>query len=133
MDPLKKVMVIEDNDSTRVLVQTILESNGYEVIAVENGEKGIELLNQQGVAKSLSAIFLDVLMPGGMNGLDVLTTVKNSSHMSEVPVIMLTTRDMAEDLIQGYNLGADYYIPKPFTGHQLIYGLKMVLEKQDAA
>jgi len=65
-------------------------------------------------------------MPG-MNGLDVLTRLKLQPRTQSIPVLMLTGEDKAEDILAGYNVGADYYITKPFTRQQLMYGVELVL------
>ena len=122
----KKVLVVEDNNHTRFLVNAILCTLGYEVIEAQDGQVALDILSRQDEIKDLKAIFLDVLMPN-INGLDVLTWVKKQEFLSGVPVFMLTTKDMAEDLIEGYGLGADYYIPKPFTKQQIQYGLDLLL------
>jgi DNA-binding response OmpR family regulator len=127
----KKVMVIEDNKHTRFLVHAILASLGYEVVEAEDGKIGMEKLSDSSTVEGLSAIFLDVLMPN-LNGMDLLTWIKKQEILTGVPVLMLTTKDMAEDLIEGYGLGADYYIPKPFTKQQIQFGLDLLLNS-DAA
>ena len=61
-----------------------------------------------------------------MNGLDVLTRMKLHPHTQNLPVLMLTGESKAEDILSGYNVGADYYITKPFTRQQLLYGIQLV-------
>ncbi|MCO6431934.1 MAG: response regulator [Deltaproteobacteria bacterium] len=126
MSEKQKVLVVEDNPHTRFLVNAVLQAEGYSVIAAEDGRQAMEKLQDQNLMSEISLIFLDILMPH-VNGLDILSAVKSTAQTSSIPVIMLTTRDMAEDFIVGYNKGADYYIPKPFTRQQLLYGINMVL------
>ena len=125
----KKVMIVEDNEHTRFLVNAILVTLGYEVVEAEDGKVGKDMLNDPKVLNGLSAIFLDVLMPN-INGIELLTWIKQQDSLTSVPVLMLTTKDMAEDLIEGYGLGADYYIPKPFSKQQIQFGLDMLLEEE---
>lgn len=132
MNQPKKILVIEDNPHTRFLVNAILQSVGCTVIEAEDGQKGLERVQDPGVLEGLNAIFLDILMPH-VNGLEVLTKLKADPKVSSVPVVMLTTRDMADDIIKGYSIGADYYIPKPFTREQLLYGLNLVLGDGEVA
>lgn len=129
MEQTKKILVIEDNPHTRFLVNAILQSVGCSVIEAEDGQKGLEKIADPEVMKDLTAIFLDILMPH-VNGLDILKKLKGDPNLSSVPVVMLTTRDMADDIIKGYSIGADYYIPKPFTREQLLYGLNLVLKDE---
>ncbi len=122
-----KILVIDDDPMIRALVQAMLEAEGYQVLLAEDGEKGINFLDAQPQPIDLSLVVLDVVMPG-MNGLDVLTRMKLHGHTSKLPVLMLTGEAKAEDILAGYNIGADYYITKPFTRQQLLHGLALVLE-----
>lgn len=63
----------------------------------------------------------------GMNGIEVLTKFKGDAETQTHPILMLTGESKAEDIMTGYSTGADYYITKPFTRQQLLYGLGMVL------
>ena len=126
MDAKKKVLLVEDNKHTRFIVNAMLIAEGYEVIQAEHGREAADKLEDQNFAKELSVIFLDILMPE-LNGLELLTRIRSQASLASVPVIMLTTKDMAEDFLRGYSNGADYYISKPFTREQLLYGLNLVL------
>ena len=121
---VKKVLVVEDTEPMRHLVKTILESHGFEVDTAEDGDIGLEKLAS---GDKYDLVILDVLMPR-VNGWTVLEELSKKSDSP--PVIMLTTEDMYDDLISGYNMGAAYYIPKPFTSQQLAYGVNMVLESE---
>src|SRR4051812_42312079 len=127
----KRILVIDDDPMIRTLVKSILEPEGFNVSLAEDGLQGVELLDKEPRPIGFDLIILDVVMPG-MNGLDVLTRLKIHSHTQALPVLMLTGESKAEDIMNGYNVGADYYITKPFTRQQLLYGLGLVLNK-DAA
>lgn len=122
----KKTMIVEDNEHTRFLVNAILTSMGFQVVEAADGKIAMDKLSEPDTLDGLQAIFLDVLMPN-ISGMDVLTWVKQNESLNDVPVIMLTTRDMAEDLIECYGMGADYYISKPFTKQQIQFGLDLIL------
>ena len=122
----KRVLVIDDDPMIRGLVRDMLEAEGFEVVLAEDGQHGIELLDAEPRPVNFSVVVLDVVMPR-MNGLDVLTRMKLHGHTQTLPVLMLTGEDKAEDIMAGYSVGADYYITKPFTRKQLLYGLKLVL------
>ena len=122
----KRVLVVDDDPMIRALVKSILEAEGYTVTLAENGKVGIETLESEARPIGYSLIVLDVMMPE-MNGLDVLTRLKLHSDTASIPVLMLTGEDKAEDIMAGYSVGADYYITKPFTRQQLLYGLSLVL------
>lgn len=127
----KRVLIVDDDPMIRNLVQAILEDAGFEVVAADDGPKGIEILDTEPRPLTFALVILDVMMPG-MNGLDVLTRMKLHPHTQRLPVIMLTGEDKAEDIMAGYSVGADYYITKPFTRQQLLYGINLVLGSQES-
>lgn len=128
---LKRILIVDDDPMIRSLVQAILEGEGYEVVAADDGPKGIEILDSEPRPINFDLVVLDVMMPG-MNGLDVLTRMRIHPHTQKLPVVMLTGEDKAEDIMAGYSVGADYYITKPFTRQQLLYGINLVLGGQAA-
>jgi DNA-binding response OmpR family regulator len=121
----KRVMNVDDDPTIRTLVREILLASGFEVLTAEDGVKALELLEAETKPIRLDAIILDVEMPG-MSGLDVLTRLKLHRDTEKIPVIMLTCQSAPEDVMSGYNVGAAYYITKPFTREQLLYGLNLV-------
>jgi DNA-binding response OmpR family regulator len=122
----KRVLIIDDDPMIRSLVQAMLENEGFEVSMAEDGQHGVELLDAEPRPIGLELVILDVIMPG-MNGLDVLTRMKLHPHTQALPVLMLTGESKAEDILAGYSVGADYYITKPFTRQQLLYGVNLVM------
>ncbi len=124
----KRVLVVDDDVLIRGLVKAIIEEQGFEAVLADDGKRGVEILDAEPRPVDFSLIILDVVMPG-MNGLDVLTRLKLHQHTQSIPVLMLTGEDKAEDIMAGYSVGADYYITKPFTRQQLLYGIDLVLNK----
>jgi DNA-binding response OmpR family regulator len=122
----KRVLIVDDDPTIRELVTAILQSEGYEVVAADDGPKGIDILDNEPRPIGFTLVILDVMMPG-MNGLDVLTRMRIHPHTQKLPVLMLTGEDKAEDIMAGYSVGADYYITKPFTRQQLLYGINLVI------
>ena len=123
----KKILAVDDDPMIRGLLREILTAQGYEVILADNGPAGLEALQQNDLMEGLSLIILDVVMPG-LTGLEVLTRVKEGNLAPSIPVIMLTGEARTEDILDGYNKGADYYITKPFTRQQLMHGVTLVSE-----
>ena len=124
----QRVLVVDDDLMIRGLVKAILQDAGYEIVLAEDGKIAVDLLDREPQPLDYCLVVLDVVMPG-MNGLDVLTRLKLHPHTSDLPVLMLTGEDKAEDIMAGYSVGADYYITKPFTRQQLLYGVNLVLDK----
>ena len=121
----KKILNVDDDPTIRMLVREILQAANFEVVSAGDGYEALKLVDAEPRPVGLSCIILDVEMPG-MSGLDVLTRLKLHSDTQNVPVVMLTCQSTPEDFMQGYNLGAAYYITKPFTREQLLYGLNMI-------
>lgn len=126
MNDSKKVLAVDDDPMIRGLVKSILEAEGYIVELAEDGKEGVEFIESLASPTDIALIVLDVVMPN-MNGLDVVTRLKLKPETADIPILMLTGEDKAEDIMAGYNVGADYYITKPFTRQQLLFGLEVVM------
>jgi DNA-binding response OmpR family regulator len=124
---MKLALICDDDQHIRDLVQAILEGSGYKVVAAENGKVACDMLQDVRLQKSADLIVLDVKMPI-MTGLDVLDKIREMSCMDHVPVLMLTAEGSHDDVMAGYEKGAAYYITKPFTKQQLLYGIQLVSE-----
>jgi DNA-binding response OmpR family regulator len=124
-------LIVEDHEDIRNLLGVTLNSLGCQVEMAENGEQAMSMLDSAEKAKKYDAIFLDIMMPV-MNGYEVLEALKGKEYTREIPVIMLTAKGSGDDIIEGYKYGADYYIPKPFTRDQIVYGLDIVFSDEEA-
>ena len=120
---MKKILVIEDEESIQELLRYNLEIERYSVVYASTGEEGIELFKKE----NPNLILLDIMLPG-MNGIEVLKTIRSSSVNSEVPIIMLTAKGEESDVILGLELGADDYVLKPFSLKILLARIKKVLQ-----
>ncbi len=123
---IPKFLVVDDDPDVRTLMQVMLQGLGCESVLAEGGAQALQILQNREMAAQFDAVFLDVMMPD-VSGIDVLKTIKESPDLTHLPVVMLTAKDRSDDIIEGYKGGADYYIPKPFTKEQIIYGLDLVL------
>ncbi|MCC6220280.1 MAG: response regulator [Deltaproteobacteria bacterium] len=117
------ILIVEDDDDARALVEMILTNKGYVVKGCAGGREALEVLEK---ANKPALVLLDVMMPE-VNGYDVLVSMKQKPETQNIPVIMLTAKSQGDDIISGYQHGADYYIPKPFTSEQLLYGISLFL------
>jgi DNA-binding response OmpR family regulator len=120
------VLVVEDDEDNREVLCMILDSLGYDYITFPTGEGVLE-----GIAgKKIVLAMLDIMMPR-VDGYEVLQQLRSSEEFSSVPVFMVTAKGEDEEILAGYNFGADYYIMKPFSSRQIEYGIKLFLEKPD--
>jgi len=115
------VLIVEDDHNIGNLVRTYLERDGHGVVWVRNGEDGLIELGRHPV----SLVVLDVGLPG-IDGFEVCRRIRATSS---VPVIMLTARDEEVDRVLGLELGADDYVPKPFSPRELAARVKAVLRR----
>ena len=128
MDTKKTIMVVDDNPDIITIVRTILEGKGYKVMSAYSGAELLSSLEKD----KPDLVVLDIMMPE-MDGLEVLTRLKAAPDTASIPVILLTAKVQYEDVLGGYKLGADYYITKPCTAKQLLYGISLVLDRIEAA
>jgi DNA-binding response OmpR family regulator len=116
------ILVVEDDNDSREALCAVLEKLGYTPISFGDSTQVISGIKGQ----KLDLALLDIMMPK-MNGYELLQELKNIPELKELPVIMVTAKDKDEEVLSGYQHGADYYITKPFTAQQLEYGIKIFL------
>ena len=119
-----KILVVDDEARMRKLVKDFLTIKGYQVIEAGDGEEAVEIFFQQ---KDIALILLDVMMPK-MDGWEVLKTIRLHS---KVPIIMLTARGEERDELQGFDLGVDEYISKPFSPKILVARVEALLRRSN--
>ena len=119
---MKKILIIEDEESIRGFLKINLKRNGYEVIEADNGELGVKLALKEKPA----IIILDVMLPG-IDGFKVCKIIRNEDE--KVGIIMLTAKSQDLDKIMGLELGADDYIIKPFNPMELLLRIKALLRR----
>ncbi|HEY9761179.1 MAG TPA: response regulator transcription factor [Trichocoleus sp.] len=110
-----QVLLVDDEPGLREAVQAYLEDSGFSVQVASNAQEGWELLQQQ----TPDVLISDIMMPQ-VDGYQFLKQVREDVRFKGLPVIFLTARGMTSDRIQGYNAGADAYLPKPFDPEELV-------------
>ena len=123
MDGLK-ILVVDDEARMRKLVKDFLTNKGFQVIEAADGEEAVDIFFNQ---KDIALILLDVMMPK-MDGWEVCKTIRK---YSKVPIIMLTARGEERDELQGFNLGVDEYISKPFSPKILVARVEAILRRSN--
>ncbi len=119
---LMKLLIIEDEAKTAAYLKKGLSEQGSIVDTSENGDLGLELMQQA----DYDLIILDVMLPG-RDGWAVLSRFRSLG--SQIPVLMLTARDAVEDRVKGLNLGADDYLAKPFAFSELVARVRTLLRR----
>lgn len=124
MDKIK-ILVIDDESRMRKLVKDFLEREGFEVLEAGDGMEAMEIFYED---KDIALLILDVMMPK-MDGWQVCREVRQTSN---VPIIMLTARSEERDELQGFELGVDEYISKPFSPKILVARVEAILRRSNA-
>ena len=118
-----EALLVDDDARLPEMLTAFLEPQGVAITRASNGPAALVLLDRQ----AFDVVILDVMMPG-MDGLEVLRRLRVKSH---VPVIMLTARGDEADRIVGLELGADDYLPKPFSPRELLARLRALVRRAD--
>jgi DNA-binding response OmpR family regulator len=120
----RSVLVVEDEEQMRTMLEDNLQFDGYRVTAVSTGEDALSELDRQ----SYSLVLLDVRLPG-ISGFDVCRRLR--SRGTRVPVIMLTARTQEADRVAGLDVGADDYVSKPFSVRELLARVRAQVRRDD--
>jgi two-component system response regulator RegX3 len=120
--PLLRVLVVEDELSIRQGLCDVLTFRGYSVEAVADGRAALEQVARQ----SFDLILLDVMLPE-VDGFAVCARIR--AERREVPIVMLTAKGSEEDILRGFELGADDYVTKPFSVRQLLARVQALLKR----
>lgn len=117
-----RILLVEDEESIRETIRLNLEMEGYEVISTGNGRKALDLIAGQ----HFDLLLLDVMLPE-LDGFSITEQVRLSNH--EVPILILTAKDMAQDRVTGLKKGADDYLTKPFNLEELLLRVSNLLRR----
>lgn len=118
------VLVVEDHEEIRLYIKESL-ADYYDILATDNGKKGYELA----IEHTPDLIISDIMMPI-MDGIELCKKVKKDIRTSHIPIILLTAKDSAEDRTEGYDMGADSYIVKPFNTQLLHSRISNILNSR---
>jgi DNA-binding response OmpR family regulator len=116
-----RILLIDDDKELCALLSEYLQSEGFRVEAVHDGERGLE----KALTSDAALVVLDVMLPG-RNGFDVLRQLRQQSRQ---PVLLLTARGEEVDRIVGLEIGADDYLPKPFNPRELVARIRAILRR----
>ncbi len=125
-----KILIVEDEPDILEVMAHNLEREGYAVLMARDGAEGLRLAREQ----SPDLLVLDLMLPG-MDGLEVCRLLKEERATRTLPIIMVSAKDAESDVILGLGLGADDYVPKPFSPRELVARVRAVLRRgrpQDA-
>lgn len=125
MEPLKpKILLCEDDTNLGMVLKNYLELNDYDVTLERDGRLGLAAFQRE----KIDICLLDVMMPN-MDGFTLAEEIRDVNP--DVPLFFLSAKTMKDDIIQGYKLGADDYITKPFDSEVLLHKIKAILKRNE--
>ena len=120
----KKILIVEDEFDILKLIEFNLKKEGFDVIAVSDGESAIKEVR----SNKPDLILLDLMLPG-ISGLDVCHLIQKDEGLSQIPILMLTAKGEESDVVKGLEAGADDYVIKPFSVKVLLARIKALLRR----
>lgn len=120
----EKILIVDDEDRIRKLAKMYLEREGYETVEAEDGECALELA----LSENFHCILLDIMLPG-MDGIQVCKRLREEKS---TPVIMLTAKGEEHNRVEGFEIGADDYIVKPFSPREVVLRVKAILRRSQS-
>jgi DNA-binding response OmpR family regulator len=117
-----KILVVEDNKNMRKLMTTYLKRNNYETLEAEDGEKALEIMDNNHV----DLIISDIMMPN-MDGYELTRELRNANYM--IPILFVTAKDTIDDKREGFLLGVDDYMVKPVDMDEMVLRVGVLLRR----
>ena len=123
MNPAR-ILIADDDPTIRNFLMILLADRGYEVLEAPDGEQAYRMAGE--VKPDL--MLLDLIMPF-KDGFDVLQDLKRQDTTAHIPIIIMSVKDREEEIVKGFNLGAEDYVVKPFNSLELLSRVKKILER----
>ena len=123
MNPMRNILTIEDHAGIRKLIRITLQFEGHQTLEAVDGDSGLAAA----LAQRPDLMLVDVMLPGRLDGLDVCRQVRQHPTLSDLPIILLTALNSAQDRQKGFDAGANAYLVKPFRPLELIDTISRVL------
>lgn len=122
-----RILVVDDEEDFRIIIKDVLEGAGYEVLLAEDGREGLE----QARKDRPDMVLVDWMMPQ-MDGQSFVQALRRAPGLKDVPVMMLTVKQTADDELEALHFGVDDFIVKPFQAEDLLARLRAVLRRAKA-
>jgi diguanylate cyclase (GGDEF)-like protein len=122
----QRIMVVDDDEVIRIMMKQLIESSGFICEVAKDGKEAIKMASEY----LPDLIILDVSMPQ-MDGFEVCRILRKEEHSQEIPILFLSAKSEHEDRIRGFEMGADDYVPKPFSYDELLARIRVSLRKAE--
>ena len=123
----RTILVVDDERQIVEVVRDYLRQAGFRVISARDGQTAMSLVRRD----QPDLVVLDLMLPGGMDGLDICREIRRDPALTETPIVMLTAKVELTDRLIGLELGADDYITKPFSPREVVARTKAVLRRME--
>ncbi|MBI3604504.1 MAG: response regulator [Nitrospirae bacterium] len=120
---MKKILIVDDENALRLLVNATLEGEGFKILQAKNGHEAIMISQME----KPDLILLDLMMPG-LSGMEALEVLRKSDASKTVPVIILTAKGQPEDREKALKMGANHFLTKPFSPLELLNLVESILK-----
>src|SRR5258708_37891241 len=120
----KKILVVEDDRDISELITYNLEREGYEIACLYDGSQAVDFVHK----RKPELIILDLMLPE-VDGIEICRNLKNDPSTKHIPIVMLTAKSEEADVVVGLQMGADDYIPKPFSPKVLAARVKAITRR----
>jgi CheY-like chemotaxis protein len=120
---MKKILIVDDQLEVRELVDVTMRVGDYQILKAKSAEEAIRIVK----AEKPDLIIMDIMMPGGMDGLEATRILKNDPEIEDCKIIILTAKSQEFDKQKGAEVGADDYFVKPFSPLELIKKVEELL------
>ncbi len=121
-----RILVVDDDKNTRILLKAVLEADNYTVLTAENGEQALSVLDDQHV----DLVILDIMMPK-MDGYEFTRTLRQSNN--NLPILMVSAKQLPADKHKGFLVGTDDYMTKPIDEEEMLLRIKALLRRAKIA
>ena len=121
-----RILVVDDDDNTRMFLQAVLENNGYTVSTASNGRRALQVMDKE----HIDLVVLDIMMPE-MDGYEFTKIVRESQN--NLPILMVSAKQLPADKHKGFIVGTDDYITKPIDDEEMLYRIKALLRRAKIA
>ncbi len=121
-----KILVVDDDKNTRLLLETVISKDGYTVKTAEDGIKALEMLEKE----HIDLVVLDIMMPN-MDGYEFTKTVREADN--DLPILMVSAKQLPQDKKKGFIVGTDDYITKPIDEEETLLRIKALLRRAKIA
>lgn len=125
----KTIMIVEDDPAISEMLSINLSKEGYDVLTAGSADEALKVIEE----KDVDFFIVDIMLPGSMDGFDLIRILKSSETRKLTPMLILSAKDDSADKVAGLELGSDDYVTKPFNVRELLARIKSIFRRQTSA